>query len=377
MALTEDQVRDALRKVQEPDLGKDIVSLRMVKDISVCGDMVKFRVALSNPASKAKSDIQAACKDAVSALEGVKLVNVVMDTEVSSSQTRKSELAPGVKNFIAVGSGKGGVGKSTCSMNIAVGLAKTGAKVGILDTDVYGPSIPILAGIKREDYLAYAAEQKESGEGDQAGLTIPPYEKYGVKIMSIGFLVDPDKAVIWRGPMVHGAVQQFLRDTTWGELDYLIIDMPPGTGDVQLTLSQSIPLTGAVIVCTPQDVALADALKAYKMFETTKTKVLGMVENMAYFQLPNGDKEYIFGQGGAEKQAEQLGIPFLGSIPLETTVRIGGDEGLPTMANEALTEDESCASRPAFQGIVDNLATEIARHNYQQRPRRQLKIIKT
>jgi ATP-binding protein involved in chromosome partitioning len=374
MTVTEDQVLDALRSIKDPHIDKSIVALKNVRDINVCGDLVKFTVVLTTPGSPHVNSLKNECKAAVESLEDVSMANVKMDTEVNSPFGRTSDFAPGVKNFIAVGSGKGGVGKSTCAINIAIGLANAGAKVGLLDTDIYGPSIPLLAGITREEYLAYAAEQQEKGgdRKEKTGITIPPIEKFGIKIMTIGFLVDPDKAVIWRGPMVHGAVQQFLRDTEWGELDYLIIDMPPGTGDVQLTLSQSIPLTGAVLVCTPQALALADAAKAHGMFQTTKTDVLGMIENMAYFELPSGEKEYIFGQGGAEKQADDLKIPFLGSIPLETSVRIGGDNGEPLMS----TEGDS-ASRKAFQEIVDNLAAQVSKHNYSTRPRRQLKIIKT
>jgi ATP-binding protein involved in chromosome partitioning len=374
MSVTEDQILDALRSVKDPHIDKSIVAIKSVRDINVCGDAVKFTVVLATPGSPHVNTLKNECREAVAELDGVEMVNVKIDTEVSSPFGRTSDFAPGVKNFIAVGSGKGGVGKSTCAINLAIGLANTGAKVGLLDTDVYGPSIPLLAGIKREEYLAFAAEQqeKQGDRKDKTGITIPPYEKFGIKIMTIGFLVDADKAVIWRGPMVHGAVQQFLRDTEWGELDYLIIDMPPGTGDVQLTLSQSIPLTGAVLVCTPQDVALADAAKAYGMFQTTKTDVLGMIENMAYFQLPNGEKEYIFGEGGAERQAAELKIPFLGAVPLETAVRVGGDEGRPLMS----CEGES-ASRQAFQEIVDKLADRVSKHNYSTRPRRQLKIIKT
>jgi ATP-binding protein involved in chromosome partitioning len=372
--ITNDQVLEALGEVQDPDLHKGLVELNMIRDVSVCGDMVKFRVVLTTPACPLKEKIENDCRDALSRnLPALTSVNIKMDAEVTAPFGRSSDFAPGVKNFIAVGSGKGGVGKSTCSMNIAVGLARAGAKVGLLDTDVYGPSVPLLAGVTREEYLEHAAEAQANQQTEKPGLSIPPVERHGIKLMSIGFLVDPDKAVIWRGPMVHSAVQQFLRDTEWGELDYLVIDMPPGTGDVQLTLSQSIPLTGAVIVCTPQDVALADARKAYGMFQTTKTPVLGMIENMSYFELPDGQREYIFGEGGAEREAEALGLPFLGAIPLETSVRVGGDQGTPMMASE----DDGSKAHQAFQTVVDNLASVIAKHNHASKPRRQLKIVKT
>lgn len=371
--ITNDRVRDVVAEIQDPDIGKGLGALDMIKDVSVCDDMVKIQLRSANPTGKAHKALTAAVEGKVKeAFPELKLVNVKIAYEASRPHGRTGQFATEVQNFIAVGSGKGGVGKSTCAMNIAIGLANTGARVGLLDTDVYGPSVPLLAGISREEYLAHAAEAKQNEEKDKPGVSIPPIEKFGVKIMSIGFLVDPDKAVIWRGPMVHQAVQQFLRDVDWGPLDYLIIDMPPGTGDVQITLSQTIPLTGAVLVCTPQTVALADAKKAYGMFETTKTEVLGMIENMSWFELPDGTREHIFGEGGAAREAEALDIPLLGSVPLETGVRIGGDEGKPLMA----TEGESPA-RKAFQGVVDTLASVVAKHNFGTRPRRSLKIIKT
>jgi ATP-binding protein involved in chromosome partitioning len=284
----------------------------------------------------------------------------------------KQPTAPGVKNFIAVGSGKGGVGKSTVAVNLAVGLAAAGASVGLLDTDVYGPSVPLLTGITRESYLDFASQDGRLAEqGDRP--MIEPIVKFGVKIMSIGFLVEPEKAVIWRGPMVHGAIQQFLRDIRWGELDYLIMDMPPGTGDVQLTLSQTVPLTGAVIVCTPQPVALADARKAFQMFQTTRTDVLGIVENMAYFQCRHcHEKEPIFGSGGGEKAASEWGIPFLGSLPIDVSVRAGGDEGRPVMA----FEDES-PIKTAFREVVERIAAAVSVKNAKRAARRVLPVTRS
>lgn len=361
MAVNETQILDALRVVKDPDLGKDIVTLGMVKDVNPCGDLVKFTLTLKTPSAEAKARLVKEAKAAVEALDGITMANVLTETEVSAPFGRNSPFAEGVKNFIAVGSGKGGVGKSTVSINLAVGLAKLGAKVGLLDTDVYGPSVPTLAGITREEYLEFAGA-KQAEQKDKDGISIPAIEKYGIKIMTIGFLVDPDKAVIWRGPMVHGAVQQFLRDTQWGELDYLIIDMPPGTGDVQLTLSQTIPLTGSVIVSTPQKVALADVRKAYGMFQTTKTPVLGLVENMS---------GSFFGSSGAENYAKEIGIPFLGTIPMDAAVCESGDSGKPVMV------DGEGPGGEAFAKVVENLAAAVAKHNYSTRPRRQLKILKT
>lgn len=361
MSVNENQILDALRAVKDPDLGKDIVTLGMVKGISPCDDLVKFTLVLKSPSTETRDRLVKEAKAAVEAIDGISLANVLTETEVSSPFGRTSPFAEGVKNFIAVGSGKGGVGKSTVSINLAVGLAKLGAKVGLLDTDVYGPSVPTLAGITREEYLEFAGA-KQAENKDKEGVTIPAIEKYGIKIMTIGFLVDPDKAVIWRGPMVHGAVQQFLRDTEWGELDYLIIDMPPGTGDVQLTLSQTIPLTGAVIVSTPQKVALDDVRKAYGMFQTTKTPVLGLVENMS---------GSIFGTNGAEEYAKAVDVPFLGTIPMDGAVCESGDSGRPLMV------DAEGPAGEAFTKVVEELAAAVSKHNYSTRPRRQLKILKT
>jgi len=375
MSVTVEQVVEALRGVNDPDLNRSLVELDMIKDVAACDGIVKFRVVLTTPACPLKAKIEEDCRAAVQAIPGVEQINVIMDAEVRAPFGDRSEIAKGVKNFIAVGSGKGGVGKSTCAINIAIGLAESGAKVGLLDCDVYGPSVPLLAGITREDYLEFAAEWQIKNEDQRAtktGVSIPPIEKFGLKIMTMGFLVEPDKAIVWRGPMVHGAILQFLRDILWGELDYLVIDLPPGTGDVQLTLSQSIPMTGAVVVCTPQDVALADARKSIQMFETTKTDILGLVENMAYFELPDGTKEHIFGEGGVEAEAKRLNVPFLGGIPLETGIRVGGDEGKPIIVSE-----EESGGKKAFREVIDNLVTAISRRNYEKRPRRKLKILKT
>jgi ATP-binding protein involved in chromosome partitioning len=379
--ITDELVLAALKTVPEPELGKDLVTLGMVKDISICGGAVKFTVELTTPACPLKRMIEDDCKRAVSKIPGVESITVNMTSNVRRGhEGEKAPFAPGVKNFIAVGSGKGGVGKSTVAVNVAVGLAAAGAKVGLLDADVYGPSVPLLTGetMGPEEYMEkYPAKRGRllspggPHEDPQYQILLQPVEKFGLKIMSLGFLVEAEKAVVWRGPMVHGAIQQLLRDVDWGDLDYLVFDMPPGTGDVQLTLSQTVPLTGAVIVCTPQPVALADARKAFQMFETTKTPVLGLVENMSYFLCKHcNEREEIFGSGGAQKAAEEWGIPFLGSLPIDTQVRVGGDEGRPVMAFEG-----DPPIKKAFREVVERVAAEVSKKNAVRK--RALPIVRT
>jgi ATP-binding protein involved in chromosome partitioning len=381
--ITQERVLEALKTVPEPELGKDLVTLNMVKDISICGGAVKFTVELTTPACPLKKMIEDDCKRAVSKIPGVEEVTVNLTSNVRRGHDQaKGGFATGVKNFLAVGSGKGGVGKSTVAVNVAVGLAAAGAKVGLLDTDVYGPSVPILTGLTlspeqyAQEYPPIQGELISPGDDahePQYRYLLRPIEKFGLKIMSIGFLVDPSKAVVWRGPMVHGAIQQFLRDVEWGELDYLVMDMPPGTGDVQLTLSQTVPLTGAVIVCTPQPVALADARKAVQMFETTRTPVLGLVENMSYFECRHcHEKEPIFGSGGAERAASEWNIPFLGSLPIETTVRTGGDEGKPVMTFEG-----EPSIKGAFRNVVERIAAEVSKRNAATGARKRLPITRS
>ena len=361
--ISNEQVLEALKTVPEPELGKDLVTLNMIKDIQVNGGSVKFTVELTTPACPLKKMIEDDCKRAVGKIPGVQTIEVVMTSNVKRghAQDQKAAFAPGVKNFIAVGSGKGGVGKSTVAVNLAVGLAAAGARVGLLDCDIYGPSVPLLMGLDIETYMTECAPKGPAGEGQT--MQLQPIVRHGVKIMSIGFLVEPDKAVIWRGPMVHGAIQQLLRDVAWGELDYLIFDMPPGTGDAQLTLSQTVPLAGAVIVCTPQPVALADARKAFKMFETTRTPVLGIVENMT------GD---VFGKGGAEQAAKDWGIPYLGEVPIDKAVRVGGDEGRPVMAFP-----DDVPIKAAFRNVVQRVAAEVSKRNAALASRRVLPITRS
>jgi ATP-binding protein involved in chromosome partitioning len=321
--LTKENVLEALSLVKDPDLGRDIVSLGFVKDLKVDGNSVSFNLELTTPACPAREEFRTVCVKAIREnIDGVGEVKMEMTSSVRTHQSQQREaIIGGVKNTIAVASGKGGVGKSTVAVSLAVSLSMDGARVGLIDCDVYGPSIPLMMGIDQRPEL-------------RDGKLIP-LENYGVKLMSIGFLVDPMQAVIWRGPMASGAVKQFMSDVDWGELDYLVFDLPPGTGDVQLTLVQTIPLTGAVIVTTPQDISLADARKGLKMFERVNVPVFGIIENMSYFICSNcGHREEIFDYGGGKRTAEELGVPYLGEIPLDTKIRIGGDLGAPIVASE-------------------------------------------
>ncbi len=311
---------EALRKVMDPELHRDVVSLGMVKDLVVDGDTVRLRVELTTPACPLKDvigrDVEAALRAA-----GARRVEISWGARVRSAPgVAQAELTPGVKNIVLVGAGKGGVGKSTVAINLAVGLAGLGAKVGILDADVYGPSVPILTGV---------TDRPTSSDGKR----LDPLTAHGLKVMSIGFLVEPDQALVWRGPMVTGALIQLLRDVDWGELDYLILDLPPGTGDVPLTLAQNVRAAGVVLVSTPQDVALADVIRAKLMFDKVSIPVLGLVENMSSFVCPHCRTETaIFDKGGARTAAEKMGIRFLGEIPIDLAIREGGDRGVPVVA---------------------------------------------
>jgi ATP-binding protein involved in chromosome partitioning len=320
--LTEQNILEALRAVKDPDLHRDIVSLDFVKGVTISGSDVRFTMELTTPACPVREELKGNAERALrETIEGIGQIDIQMTAKVLAHEhAQKAQVLPGVKNTIAVASGKGGVGKSTVAVNLAVSLALDGAQVGLVDADVYGPSIPLMMGI--------------AGRPQVRNQRLQPMEKWGVKVMSIGFLVDPMQAVIWRGPMASGAVKQFMSDVDWGELDYLIFDLPPGTGDIQLTLVQSIPLTGAVIVTTPQDISLADARKAYAMFGKVNVPILGIVENMSYFVCTHcGHREEIFDNGGGRKAAEELGIPFLGEIPIYTTIRMSGDTGKPIVAD--------------------------------------------
>src|SRR5215204_4485061 len=318
--ITEQAVLDQLKNIIDPDLRKDIVSLGFVKDLAISGGEVSFRIVLTTPACPVKEAFETEAKSLVGSIDGVENVKVIMDAEVPKGRGIAGNMAlPNVRNIVAVSSGKGGVGKSTVAVNLAVSLSLDGARVGLMDADVYGPNVPIMLG---------ASDARPEVEGNR----LVPIEAYGVKLMSMAFLQPGDKPMIVRGPILHGLVKQFLSDVKWGQLDYLIVDMPPGTGDVQLSLAQLVPVQGAVLVTTPQDVAIADVRRALRMFETVAIPVLGIVENMSYFIAPDTGTRYnIFGEGGGELLAKRYHVPFLGAVPLGIEVREGGDKGVPVV----------------------------------------------
>ncbi|MCI0706901.1 MAG: iron-sulfur cluster carrier protein ApbC [Ignavibacteriae bacterium] len=357
--LSEENILTALRQVQDPDLHRDIVSLGFIKDLTIKGKDVSFTLQLTTPACPVRDQFIADSERAIrSSIEGVGKVDIQMTSNVvAHDNARKQSILPGVKNTIAVASGKGGVGKSTVAVNLAVALAMDGAKVGLVDADVYGPSAPLMFGINERPRVV--------------NNRLIPLEKHGVKVMSIGFLVDPMQAVIWRGPMASGAVKQFMSDVEWGELDYLVFDLPPGTGDIQLTLVQTIPLTGAVIVTTPQDVALADARKGLVMFTKVNVPVFGIAENMSYYVCSHcGQRENIFDTGGGRRTATELNVPFLGEIPINTAIRVGGDNGKPCV----MAEPES-AHAQAFRTMARNLAAQISIQNVMAPPMPKVEIL--
>lgn len=342
--LTEGIVLDALRTVIDPDLKKDIVSLGMIRDLKIVEGHVSFRFVLTTPACPVRDQLEAQARAAVESVPGVASVDVKMDASVPKQKGTGGDKKSieGIANIIAVTSGKGGVGKSTVSVNLACSLARSGARVGLLDCDVYGPNIPIMMGA--------------SGQPMAEGNRIIPLESHGIKLMSMGFLAEGDTPLIWRGPMLHSVIQQFLYQVKWGELDYLITDLPPGTGDVQLSLIQSVPLAGGVVVTTPQDVALSDARKGIMMFKQVNVDVLGIVENMSFFECPHcGGRTDIFSHGGGERTSEVYQVPFLGRVPLEPAIREGGDSGRPV----TLTDPEG-ASAKAFDDIARKLAAQIS-----------------
>lgn len=351
--MTNEKVLEALSNVQEPDLGKDLVTLNMVKDIAIEGNNVSFTVVLTTPACPMKDMIKNACINAIKLLvnkEAAVTVNFTSNT--TTKRTDEGAVLPNVKNIIAVVSGKGGVGKSTVAANLALALSQGGAKVGLMDADIYGPSVPIMFGVRGERPMMVDMQ----GKG-----MIVPLERFGIKLISIGLLVDEKNAVVWRGPMASSAIRQFVTDVFWDELDYLVVDMPPGTGDIHLTLMQTVPVTGAVIVTTPQDVALADAKKGIAMFGQAQMNVpiIGLVENMSYFtpkELPD-NKYYIFGKDGGKRLADEYDLPFLGQIPLVQGIREGGDQGIPVM----MGDDE--ITKKAFEGFASYVVRSIAMRN--------------
>ncbi len=352
VGITENDILKALGKVEEPDLKKDLVTLGMIKDISIDGNNVSFTVLLTTPACPLKELIKQRCLDAIHAELGKNIdVSIKMHAEVTSIRNANPQL-PGVKNIIAISSGKGGVGKSTVTANLAIALKESGAKVGILDADIYGPSIPLMFGA--EDLQPLISNQDGKNK-------ISPIHQYGIKMISIGFLTPADSAVVWRGPMASQALRQFLGDVDWGDLDYLLIDLPPGTSDIHLSLVQTVPVTGAVVVTTPQKVALADASKGMAMFRQPQINVpiLGIVENMAYFtplELP-ANKYYLFGEGGGKQMAEKSGVPFLGEIPLVQGIREGGDSGRPA------TMEKNNIISEIFDQVASALAQQVAIRN--------------
>lgn len=340
--ITEQAVLESLKQIIDPDLRKDIVTLGFVRDLKIDGGDVSFRIVLTTPACPVKEEMEGMAREFVRLLPGVTNVNVAMDAEVPQGRGLANSVAvPGVKNIIAVSSGKGGVGKSTVAVNLAVALSLDGAKVGIMDADVYGPNVPLMLGTGFD-------------QPEVRGQKLIPIEAHGIKMISMAVLVPPDKPMILRGPMLHGVVRQFLTDVNWGELDYLIVDMPPGTGDVQLSLAQLVPVQGAVLVTTPQEVSLSDVRRAVKMFETVNVPVLGVIENMSYFIAPDtGNRYEIFGKGGGEKLATEYGLNYLGDIPMGIEVREGGDKGTPVVV--------SAPDSPQAQALR-KVAEEVARH---------------
>jgi len=340
----EQSVLDALRTVQDPDLRQDIVTLNFVKDLKIDDGKVSFAIELTTPACPVKKDMEQWAREAVLKVSGVREVEIQMTAAVSKSAAASGKQSiEGVKNIVAVGSGKGGVGKTTVTVNLAVALARAGAAVGLLDADIYGPNVPLMMGI--------------SGQPHAVGGRIQTLSNHGVRVMSMGFLTgNDDTPLIWRGPMLHNVIQQFLHQVDWGELDYLLIDLPPGTGDVQLSLTQTVPLMGAIVVSTPQDVALQDARKAIMMFRQVRVDVLGIVENMSYFQCPKcNERTHIFSHGGGAATAAQFGVPFLGEVPLNVSLREGGDSGKPIVAGDP----ESPAARVFIQ-IAEKVAAQVS-----------------
>jgi ATP-binding protein involved in chromosome partitioning len=341
--INRESILEILRGVKDPDLRRDIVSLDFVRDLEIADSSVKFNLVVNTPLIPAKKKLQQDTRESLLRVPGIEKVEINLRSEIpKASATDGKQAVPGIANIIAVSSGKGGVGKSTVAVNLAIALARYGAKVGLLDTDMYGPNVPIMVGINEEPLVR--------------GQRLLPHQAHGVKVMSLGFLNRGDKPVVWRGPMLHTAVRQFLYDVEWGELDYLIVDMPPGTGDAQLSLAQLVPVQGAVLVTTPQEVSMADVRKAFNMFEQVHIPVLGIVENMSYFVCPNCSEHHqIFGIGGGEELAKRFNIVLLGQVPLSINVREGGDSGVPIVVGAP-----ESSQAIAFTQIAENVATQIS-----------------
>lgn len=347
--LDSQSVLEVLRPVQDPELRKSLVEMNMIRNVKIDAGKVSFTLVLTTPACPLREFIVEDCQKAVKKLPGVTDVFVEVTAETPQQKSLPDRTGvTGVKNIIAISSGKGGVGKSTVAVNVAVALAQAGAKVGLLDADIYGPNDPTMLGLADAQIVVRTSDKGE---------ILEPAFNHGVKLVSMGFLIDRDQPVIWRGPMLNGVIRQFLYQVQWGELDYLLVDMPPGTGDAQLTLTQAVPMAGAVIVTTPQTVALLDSRKGLRMFQQMNVPVLGIVENMSYFIPPDmPEKQYdIFGSGGGSKTAAELGVPLLGCIPLEISTRIGGDNGVPTVV-----ADPDSASAKAFKAIAQTIAAKVS-----------------
>src|SRR3954469_12239766 len=359
MAVEQAPVLEALTVVRDPDLNRDIVSLGFIKDLAIQGGRVAFTIELTTPACPVKEQMRDQARAAVERVPGVSRVDVQMSARVREAVGADGgrQPIPGVKNVIAVGAGKGGVGKTTVAVNLALALATCGSKVGMIDGDIYGPNVPIMLGMKTELITD--------------GQKIVPAEKYGLQIISMGFLTKDDAPIIWRGPMLHGALQQFFRDARWNALDYLIVDMPPGTGDVALSLSQTVPVAGAIVVTTPQQVSLADTRRAIAMYKKLNIPPLGIIENMSYFVCGNCRHEAdIFGHGGGEQMAADFGIPFLGRVPIYQPIREGSDAGVPLMISEP-----DSPSGKAFMAAAERTAAQVSIASY-SRPTIQLTVVK-
>ena len=349
MLVTESAVLDALKAVRDPDLNRDIVSLKFIKNLRIEAGHVRFSIELTTPACPVKDQMRDQARAVVTALPGVTAVDIEMTAQVRATVADATKApVPGVKNIIAVGAGKGGVGKTTAAVNLAIALSQCGGRVAMIDGDIYGPNVPIMLGIQTQLTTD--------------GQKIVPAEQYGIHLVSMAFLTGDDAPVIWRGPMLHGVIQQFFREVRWDDIDYLIVDMPPGTGDVALSLSQTVPVSGAVVVTTPQTVSVADTRRAVRMYQKLNVPALGLIENMSHFVCPSCSHESdIFGKGGGEALAQELSIPFLGRIPIYEPIRIGGDTGVPI----TIGEPQSTAAR-AFRATAERLAAQLSIASYRK-----------
>jgi len=350
MALTEAAVLDALRVVRDPDLNRDIVALKFVKNVRIDAGRVSFSIELTTPACPVKDQMREQARAAVAAIPGVTAVDIEMTAQVRAAVNPEAGKAPvpGVKNIIAVGAGKGGVGKTTVAVNLAIALSQCGSRVAMIDGDVYGPNVPLMLGIQTQLTTD--------------GQKILPAEQYGIQVVSMGFLTGDDAPVIWRGPMLHGVIQQFFREVRWDDVDYLIVDMPPGTGDIALSLSQTVPVSGSVVITTPQTVSVADTRRAVRMYQKLNIPTLGLIENMSHFVCPSCSHETdIFGKGGGEALARELNVPFLGRIPIYEPIRIGGDTGVPI----AIGDPTSAAAR-SFREAAEQLAAQLSIASYKR-----------